>query len=71
MGCNCGKNKAAIKGTVPTNPLILGTDDPALPVQRVVMLVATGGVPVGATRYVRGSDVEQMIADEQLRLIGG
>lgn len=66
MGCGCGKKSL---GAAPTSPKIYGTDDTSLPVRRVVVLQGSGGAPAGATRYVRGSGVDQAIADGILRAL--
>lgn len=74
MGCGCGGSRgktASNLGTIPANPLILGEDNDGLPVKRVVMVQASGGIPAGATRYVRGSEVDTMIASGSIRPTGG
>lgn len=74
MGCGCGgsrKSAASSQGTVPANPLIFGQDDESLPIKRVVVVQASGGLPAGATRYVRGSEVDTLIASGALRSTGG
>lgn len=71
MGCSsCGGNKARarVMGTVPTMPMILGQDNASLPVRMVLFQQAHSGVSAGATRYVRGSDVDSMIVNGILRL---
>jgi hypothetical protein len=52
-------------------PMILGEDNESMPVRRVSIIASMGGVPSGATRYVRGTDVDTMIANGQLKLLGG
>lgn len=73
MGCGCGGGRSAARraGTNPTQPIILGEDDESLPVRRVSLLQASGAVPAGASRYVRGTDVEAMIADGRLNALDG
>jgi len=71
MGCNCGGGKRARAiGTNPQMPMVFGEDDPNLPVRRVTLIEASGGVPAGASRYVRGSEVDSMIVNNKLRLLG-
>lgn len=73
MGCGCGgkANKTVSNlGTIPSNPMIFGEDDADLPIKRVVMVQASGGVPAGGTRFVRGSEVDSMIDSGVLRLRG-
>lgn len=71
MGCNCGggAGRARMMGTVPAMPMIFGKDDPSLPVRRVQIINASAGTPAGATRYVRGADVDSMIVSGSLRLL--
>lgn len=73
MGCGCGgrKSSASNVGTIPSNPLVFGEDDASLPVLRVVLVQASGGIPAGATRYVRGSEVDTLIASGTLRSLEG
>lgn len=73
MGCGCNKGRTAARqgGTTPTDPLIYGTDDSSLPTRRVVLVQGSMGIPAGATRYVRGSDVEGMISSGAIRTTGG
>ena len=71
MGCGCGKKATVSRGTVPSQPLVFGSDNPEFPIRRVALLQASGGAPAGASRYVRGSEVNQMIADGILRPLDG
>lgn len=76
MGCGCGGGKSragavASLGTNPSNPIIYGTDDVNLPIRRVVHVLAASGMPAGATRYVRGSEVQTMIDNGSLRATDG
>jgi hypothetical protein len=49
--------------------MIIGTDDAEMPVRRVSILAAGYGAPLGATRYVRGSDVPTLIEEGRLRAL--
>lgn len=73
MGCGCGgrKSTAPSTGTVKGNPMVFGQDDESLPIKRVVLVQASGGIPAGATRYVRGSEVDTMIENDLLRSLEG
>lgn len=72
MGCGCGGRRAGAqsRGTTPNEPIIFGTDDAGLPVRYVRVLQASGGTPQGATRYVRGSKVDEMIESSKLEIVG-
>lgn len=70
--CGCrGAAAARRRGTLRAEPLILGEDDEALPVRRVALLQSSGAVPAGATRYVRGTEVAEMIEDGRLNALDG
>lgn len=75
MGCGCGKgggtSGARVNGTVPSAPMIFGDDDNNLPVRRVVLVHGQNGIPAGATRYARGTEVESLIASGALRRTDG
>lgn len=75
MGCGCGggrrANAPSSVGTNPSNPMIYGEDDTTLPVRRVVHVQASAGMPAGATRYVRGSEVAEKIEAGFLRATDG
>lgn len=70
MGCNCGKSaaRARVLGTNPSMPMIFGEDNGSLPVRKVTLLQASAGAPAGATRFVRGSEVDSMIVNGIMRL---
>jgi hypothetical protein len=71
MGCGCGgrSRKAGAVGIAPANPMIFGTDDNNLPVIRAMLLQASGSVPAGSTRFVRGTGVDQAAADGIIRVL--
>jgi len=71
MGCNCGGGRSAARamGTAPASPMIFGEDNQSLPIRRVVLLEGSNGIPAGATRYVRGSLVDDLIVQNKLRLV--
>lgn len=74
MGCGCGGSKRSTSptlGTNPSNPIIYGSDVENLPVRRVVHVQASAGMPAGATRYVRGSEVNDMLEAGTLRATDG
>lgn len=76
MGCGCGKgggNTSAerVTGTTPSSPMIFGMDAIDLPIRRVVLVQGQSGVPAGATRYARGTEVESLIASGVLRRTDG
>lgn len=67
MGCGCGKNNSI--GMNRSNPLVFGEDTPDQPAQRMIVVQATGGVPAGQRRWVRGSEVESMVESGALRTV--
>jgi len=69
MGCGCGGGRRSALGVTPAQPIIFGDDAPDLPTRRVVVVQASAGVPAGSSRYVRGSDVDTMIINGQLRIL--
>lgn len=75
MGCGCGgggrRAAASAQGTNPKNPFIYGEDSEDLPVRRVVIVQGSGGVPAGATKYVRGTQVDEMLENGELRATDG
>lgn len=72
MGCNCGGGtRTRAVGTNPSMPMVFGTDDPNLPVRRVSLIEASAGIPAGASRYVRGSEVDSMIVNGKLKILDG
>jgi len=75
MGCGCGggakRSSVSSQGTNPSNPIIYGSDDAALPVRRVVHVTGSAGMPAGATRYARGTEVASMLENGVLRATDG
>lgn len=70
MGCSScgGRARARVLGKDPSMPLIMGTDDPSLPVRPVIFTKPSHGARVGDPRFVRGSEVDSMIVNGILRL---
>lgn len=69
MGCGCGKKRTLTAGAAPSNPLIFGQDDNSLAVRRAILLQASGGTPAGSTRFVRGTGIDQAVADGIIRVL--
>jgi hypothetical protein len=70
MACSggCGGSRY-VAGTTPAQPLIFGADDASLPVRHVIVVQASAGVPSGAPRWVRGTDVDTKLINGELRLL--
>lgn len=57
--------RTALPGSTPDLPLILGDDDES-EVKRVRVLRSVNGLVVGSSKYVRGTDVDDLISGGSL-----
>lgn len=74
--CGCRKGSAAVvasasNGLRVTAPLIYGEDDTELPVLRAKIFQAPEGasVPSGATRWVRGTGIDDAVAAGDIEVV--
>lgn len=66
MGCGCGGSRGA-EGMNRSNPIVFGEDTPEVPAQRMYLVQGSGSTPAGQRRWVRGSEVEALVASGALR----
>ena len=70
MACSsCGRAAASRAGNSPTNAIVFG--EPTSQAVRVRVTGSVAGLQQGAIKYVRGSGVDQLVADGSIDVLAG
>ena len=70
MACSsCGRAAASRAGNSPSNSIVFG--DPTNEAVRVRVLDGVAGLQSGAIKYVRGTGVDDLVADGKIDVLAG
>ena len=70
MACSsCGRAASSRAGNTPSNSIVLG--EPTNEAVRVRVMNSFAGLQIGAIKYVRGTNVDQFVADGFIDILAG